>query len=154
MALAKSDVDDVLNIVNILREGWDTDNVAKPMIHDVTLVSQPTKRDLRQNDKIFVYEASYAENIRDIGYNNIGWVKRISIDIRTALAPPRIYDLWKEVRRCLWNKRKTPTDDDSANFPFCTIEGLTRNNLSDGSKGYYRIVYDVELKKMTEAVST
>ena len=153
MTLSVSD-DNLTNIVNILSEGWDTSNVAKPVVKRVMDTASPMTKDLQQADFILVYPVNYTEEYIDLGAYNTKNVTRISIDIRTIRGIDRLRDLHKECRRCLWEKRINPVDDSNVRFPFHYIVPLSGNDLSDKMKPLYRFVYDVELREMVLKVTT
>lgn len=152
MAWDKSD-DNIANIVNMLDEDWDSDNVVEPTIRNITDVTLPKRIDLRMSDYVLIYEAGYTETVHDIGFINLKWTNRISIDIRTCISRDRVIALWKEVRRILWANRKHPTDSSSVATPFQFIRPISRLDLSNKQYKMWRYVYDVNLETQTEAVA-
>ena len=156
MTLTRDLLDNTANLVNILNAGWtasNTDNKT-PVIVRVQDIATPLMKDLQQADFILIYSIGYDEEYIDLGAYNVKSEDRYSIDIRTANGQARLRKLWKEVRRCLWAKRKNPVDDASAAFPFSFIVPLNRIDLTDKSKTLFRFVYDVELRRPVEKVVT
>ena len=140
---------------NMLLDQWSTDNVPGiPAIFQSRNKDLPTKRDLVQNDKIGVYRIPgklYAKE--DVYHSGQSWTELIAFDIRTMRSEPRIDILVTEVRRLLNKFRKNPVDSNNAALPFKEILPVAERDLSDGDKGFYRVVYEVRLIKGFELVT-
>ena len=154
MTLERDLLDNTLNLVNILEEGWTAANTddKTPVIKRVYDIATPSMSDLKQADFILIYAVGYDERYIDIGAFNVGSDDRYTIDIRTANGQSRMRKLWKEVRKLLWAKRIDPTDDNGDRFPFAHIVPLSRLDLTDKSKHIFRMTYDVELRRPVEKV--
>ncbi len=156
MALAADSSDNTLNLVNILDEKWtaaNTDNVT-PVIRRIMDISSPSHADLQQTDFVLIYKLGQDFEWVDLGAINRRHFDRYSIDIRTIRGITHLNKLFKETQRVLMSYRKDPKDDVNTRFPFQTLKELNLKDLSDKRKPLQQYVYDVELTKWTEAVST
>ncbi len=141
-------------LLSMLHDEWNKTNVARPVMFQSRNKDLPTKRDLDQNDKLGVYRIPgklYAK--ADIYHTGQSWTELIALDIRTARNEPQIDKLVTELRRVLNANRKNPTDSDSTPLPFKEILPVAERDLSDGDKGFYRVVYEVRLIKAFELVT-
>ena len=85
----------VNNVIELLKDKWDTENVAKPVIQHVTDPTLPKRHSLalQGKDYVLVYHVSTARENQDIGMYRAKQTTTMSLDINTIYQYPRLDSL-------------------------------------------------------------
>lgn len=123
-------------ITALLTDNWNSANTGgvTPIID--TIINR-NNVDVRQGDFVLTYNTGPAPVTR-AGSHGINKVWTISIDIRTILTTK--FDLYiAEVERILYSKYYSPGS------PYCLLEIIRDQDLSDRTRGMNRRVIDINL---------
>jgi len=137
----------VNNVIELLKDKWDTENVAKPVIQHVTDPTLPKRHSLalQGKDYVLVYHVSTARENQDIGMYRAKQTTTMSLDINTIYQYSRLDSLEKEILRILYENRKNPTDTPGSSLGFNVLKPIRKIDLSNKQYKIWRYVWDIEL---------
>jgi len=137
----------VNNVIELLKDKWDTENVAKPVIQHVTDPTLPKRHSLalQGKDYVLVYHVSTARENQDIGMYRAKQTTTMSLDINTIYQYSRLDSLEKEILRILYENRKNPIDTSGSSLGFNVLKPIRKIDLSNKQYKIWRYVWDIEL---------
>ena len=153
MAVTFNELNDPVTTVSaLLSSNWDAANdiagtSIAPNIGDSWDLN---KVNLKNNDVIRCYEVSASHDFLGIGKGVDKGTAVISIDMATKVSRSRLRDLYSEVVSIIRAERAgTITDSPNAgtamNTDYSEIKLLSRRDMSDKNRRWYRYVLDCEI---------
>ena len=152
MAVTYAELNDpVTTVSSLLDDNWDVTDIAgtstKPDIGDSWDLN---KVNLKNNDVVRCYEVSSNHDFLGIGNGVDKGTAVISIDMATKVSRSRLRDLYSEVVSIIRAERAgTITDSPHAgtamNTNYSEIKLLSRKDMSDKNRRWYRYVLDCEI---------
>ena len=152
MAVTYAELNDpVTTVSSLLDNNWNVGDIAgtsvKPSIGDSWDLN---KVNLKNNDVIRCYEVAASHDFLGLGKGVDKGTARISIDIATKVSRSRLRDLYSEVVSIIRAERAgTITDSPNAgtamNTNYSEIKLLSRKDMSDKNRRWYRYVLDCEI---------
>lgn len=142
------------DLIALLRDKWDTSNVAKPNIRYTADPDRPARPDLREGDVILLMDVDRVKEPTAFDYNGRRVRERYQVDVRTRHSRSRKNSLISEVERILNSYRKAPTDDGSTRLGWDWIDVISERPLDNKAIKLYRSVIDVVLVNAYESIST
>ena len=146
--------DNLTDLLALLREKWDTANVAKPDIRYTADPDRPARPDLREGDVVLVMDVNRTKEATAFNYLGRRVRERYQIDVRTRHRRSRKLNLVTEIQRILDNYRKAPEDDGGARLGWDWIDLVSERVLDNKAIRLYRSVIDVVLVNAYEVVTT
>ena len=96
-------------------------------------------------DYALTVPVSHSERPASIGYSYIDYTDVVSIDLRTGVSRAHLIKMRDEARRCVYAAKTT-----LGGYKFCKIVAV--HDASDKMRNLWRMIVDVELRKLDESV--
>jgi len=99
------------DIVLELSTNWDTNNVVKPQLIELTGAADAIRVDLNRGDYLIVKTGSPTLEETPLGnWKYVNRVYNVVVDMQTRLSRQRLYDLMREIRRICHVRRHNMTN--------------------------------------------
>ena len=146
MAVTYAELNDpVTTVSSLLDSNWDVGDIAgtsvKPDIGDSWDLN---KVNLKNNDVIRCYEISASHDFLGVGHGLDKGTATISIDMATKVSRLRLRDLYSEVVSIIRGARAGNAGT-ALHANYADIRILSRKDMSDKNRRWYRYVLDCEI---------
>jgi hypothetical protein len=146
MAVTYAELNDpVTTVSSLLDDNWDVGDIAgtstKPSIGDSWDLN---KVNLKNNDVIRCYEVSASHDFLGVGHGLDKGTATLSIDMATKVSRSRLRDLYSEVVSIIRGARAGNAST-ALHTDYADIRLLSRRDMSDKNRRWYRYVLDCEI---------
>lgn len=133
-------------IKRILNDNWNSGNVPIP---SMSTQMNPTKRlNYRDEDWIIIDYVEYSEKYSDILRDFVDTSTKVKLNVGTTVNETRLNDLFTEIRRILYTKRRDLVYDS-----FDIVSDIKKVNKSNTKRNFYVMDVEFDIKEVIEAVS-
>ena len=146
MAVTYAELNDPVSTVsNLLDDNWDVGDIAGTSVKaNIGDSWDLNKVNLKNNDVIRCYEVSASHDFLGVGKGVDKGTATISIDMATKVSRSRLRDLYSEVVSIIRGARAGNAGT-ALNANYADIRILSRKDMSDKNRRWYRYVLDCEI---------
>ena len=146
MAVTYTELNDpVSTISDLLDDNWDVGDIAGTSVKaNIGDSWDLNKVNLKNNDVIRCYEVSASHDFLGVGHGLDKGTATISIDMATKVSRLRLRDLYSEVVSIIRGARAGNAGT-ALHANYADIRILSRKDMSDKNRRWYRYVLDCEI---------
>jgi len=146
MAVTYTELNDPVSTVSdLLDDNWDVGDIAGTSVKaNIGDSWDLNKVNLKNNDVIRCYEVSASHDFLGVGNGVDKNTATISIDMATKVSRSRLRDLYSEVV-CIIRGARAGNAGTALHANYADIRILSRKDMSDKNRRWYRYVLDCEI---------